>query len=117
MLDGVWAFLSQNDLRTDGHNVMVYRNDVPRLDFAVGVQVSGSFEAAGAVVPSALPVGPAAHTVHWGDYARLGDAHDSVLSWCRANGQVTTGVRWEVYGDWDYDSSKVQTDVYWLLRV
>jgi effector-binding domain-containing protein len=116
MLDGVWAFLGRNDLRTDGHNVMVYRNDVPQLDFEVGVQVARSFGAAGAVVPSALPAGRAAHTVHWGDYADLGDAHDSVLIWCRANGQVTTSVRWEVYGDWDDDPSKVQTDVYWLLQ-
>ena len=116
MLDRVWAFLGQHDLRTDGHNVMVYRNDVPRLNFEVGVQVARSFEAAGAVVPSTLPAGHAAHTVHWGDYAGLGDAHDSVLRWCRANGQATTGVRWEVYGDWDDDPSKVQTDVYWLLE-
>jgi effector-binding domain-containing protein len=116
MLDGVWAFLGQNDLHTDGHNVMVYRDDIPQLDFEVGVQVTRFFEAAGAVRPSVLPAGRAAHTVHWGDYAGLGDAHESVLSWCLANGQVTTSVRWEVYGDWDADPSKLQTDVYWLLQ-
>jgi effector-binding domain-containing protein len=116
MLDGVWAFLRQDDLRADGHNVMVYRNDPPRLDFEVGVQVTRSFEPVGAVIPSALPAGRAAHAVHRGDYADLGGAHDSVLRWCRAHDEVTTGVRWEVYGDWDDDPSKVQTDVYWLLQ-
>lgn len=116
MLDGVWAFLRQDDLRADGHNVMVYRNDPPRLDFEVGVQVTRSFEPAGAVVPSVLPTGRAAHAVHRGGYDGLGGAHDSVLRWCRANDQVTTGVRWEVYGDWADDPSKVQTDVYWLLQ-
>src|SRR2546428_4654418 len=64
MLDGVWAFLGQNDLRTDGHNIMVYRNAVPNLEFEVGVQVARSFEPAGAVVPSSLPRGRAAHTIH-----------------------------------------------------
>jgi effector-binding domain-containing protein len=115
MLDSVWALLGQHDLRTDGHNVMVYRNDVPQLDFEVGVQVSRPFEAIGAVVPSTLPAGSAAHTAHRGDYGRLGDAHNSVLSWCRANNRVSTGVRWEVYGDWNDDPPRVQTDVYWLL--
>ena len=59
MLDGVWAFLRQNDLRTDGHNVMVYRNDVASLEFEVGVEVSRTFEPKGAVVPSRLPEGRA----------------------------------------------------------
>jgi hypothetical protein len=61
MLDGVWRFLRQGDLRTDGHNVMVYRGDVPNLEFEVGVEVSRTFDAAGAIVPSRLPEGRAAH--------------------------------------------------------
>jgi effector-binding domain-containing protein len=116
MLDGVWAFLRQNDLRTDGHNVMVYRNDVASLEFEVGVEVSRTFEPKGAVVPSRLPEGRAAHTTHVGDYAGLGDAHDAVIQWCRTHGHTLTGTRWEVYGDWDPDPEKVQTDVYWLLE-
>src|SRR5260370_40662345 len=68
MLDGVWAFLRQNDLRSEGHNIMVYRNNVPNLEFEVGVQVTRSFEPAGAVVPSDPPHGRAAHTTHVGAY-------------------------------------------------
>jgi effector-binding domain-containing protein len=116
MLDGVWAFLRQGDLRTDGHNVMVYRGDFPSLEFEVGVVVSGAFEATGPVVPSHLPAGRAAHTTHIGDYSGLGRAYDAVAHWCRANDVTASRTRWEVYGDWDPDPAKVQTDVYWLLQ-
>jgi len=116
LLDGVWAFLRHSDLRIDGHNVMVYRNNVPTLEFEVGVEVSGTFDAAGAVVPSQLPAGRAAHTLHTGDYSGLAAAHDSVVSWFRTTGHTTAGTRWEVYGDWDPDPSKLRTDVYWLLE-
>lgn len=115
LLDGVWAFLRRNDLRTDGHNVMVYRNNVPTLEFEVGVEVSRAFEADGAVVPSRLPEGRAAHAVHTGDYAGLAAAHDAVISWFRTSGHTMAGIRWEVYGDWDPDPDRVQTDVYWLV--
>src|SRR6202011_1731232 len=43
MLDKVWAFLREapQGVRKDGHNVMLYRDDIP--DVEVGVQVSGPF--------------------------------------------------------------------------
>ncbi len=116
MLDGVWAFLGQNDLRTDGHNIMVYRNDVPNLEFEVGVQVARTFEPHGAIVPSSLPQGRAVRTIHRGDYAGLGKAHDAVARWCRTKGHTPSGTRWEVYGDWDEDPANVETAVYWLLE-
>ena len=57
MLDGVWAFLRQSDLRKDGHNVMIYRNEVPNLEFEVGVEVSRTFEVRGAGSCVATPGG------------------------------------------------------------
>ena len=116
MLDAVWAFLGQTDLRTDGHNIMVYRKNVPELEFEVGVQVARTFEPVGAIVPSSLPRGRAAHTIHRGDYVGLGEAHDAIARWCRTNGHTPSGTRWEVYGDWDEDPAKVETAVYWLLE-
>src|ERR1700689_1400363 len=44
MLDQVWSFLRGDapaGLYQQGHNVMLYRDDVPHVE--VGVQVSGSF--------------------------------------------------------------------------
>jgi hypothetical protein len=94
LLDEVWAFLRATPgLRTDGHNVFLYRNDGRGVDFAVevGVQVTESFEAAGRVVPSRLPATEAATTVHTGAPAQIGAAHDAVRAWCSKQGRELTG--------------------------
>jgi effector-binding domain-containing protein len=83
----------------------------------VGVQVARTFEPAGSVVPSKLPGGRAAHTIHAGDYAALGEAHDAIARWCRVTQQAPSGTRWEIYGDWNEDPAKLQTDVYWSLEI
>jgi effector-binding domain-containing protein len=118
MLDDVWAFLGATPgLRTDGHNVMLYRSDVPEAEVAVevGVQVTGSFEAAGRVVPSALPAAEAATTVHTGTPAEIGAAHSAVRAWCYAQHRALTGVSWEIYGDPDPQTGHFDVTVYWQL--
>jgi effector-binding domain-containing protein len=113
MLDEVYAFLRQGGVAQKGHNVMLYRDDVPNVE--VGVEVTGPFPASGRVVPSVLPAGAAAMTVHRGPYAGLDRAHRAVRDWCGAHGHVLSGLRWEVYGDWHEDPAELETEVYWLL--
>ena len=118
LLDEVWAFLSDRPgLRTDGHNVMLYRCDEPGVELAVevGVQVTGSFDAVGRVVPSNLPAGEAATTLHKGPPREIGAAHDAVNAWCSAQGRELTGLSWEVYGDPDHETGHFDVAVYWQL--
>jgi effector-binding domain-containing protein len=118
MLDEVWHFLAETpSLLTEGHNVMLYSNDVSDAEFAVevGVQVSGSFEAAGRVVSSTLPSTEVARTVHSGRTAEIGGAHDAVRAWCLAERRELTGVRWEIYGDPDPQTGHFVVEVYWQL--
>lgn len=118
LLDDVWAFLRATPgLRADGHNVMVYRNGLPGVELAVevGVQVTRSFEAAGRAVPSTLPAGEAATTVHTGAPAEIGAAHDAVRAWCSSHGRRLTGVSWEIYGDPDRQTGHFDVAVYWQL--
>ena len=118
LLDDVWAFLRATPgLRADGRNVMLYRNGQAEGEVAVevGVQVTRSFEAAGRVVPSTLPAGEAAATVHGGTPAEIGAAHDAVLAWCAAQRRELTGVRWEIYGDPDPQTGHFDVAVYWQL--
>jgi effector-binding domain-containing protein len=114
LLDDVYAFLATSEVRQEGHNVMLFLDDVPNVE--VGVEVSGAFTPAGRVVPSVLPAGEVAVTVHRGPYERLDDAHRAVREWCAANGRVPAGPRWEVYGDWHDDPARLETEVYYLLR-
>jgi effector-binding domain-containing protein len=118
LLDEVWAFLgSKPGLRAQGHNVMLYRNSLPDVEVAVevGVQVTESFEATGRVVPSALPAGEAATTVHKGTPSEIGAAHDAVPAWCSAQHRELTGVSWEIYGDPDPQTGHFDVAVYWQL--
>jgi effector-binding domain-containing protein len=112
--DDVWAFLRSNEgLRTDGHNVILYLDGQPRAE--VGVIVTEGFPDAGRVTASVLPRATVARTVHRGSYEHLADAHQAVHSWCSANGRAMTGVRWEIYGDWHEDESQLETEVAWVL--
>ena len=118
LLNDVWAFLRATPgLRADGHNVMMYRDGPARGEVAVevGVQVTKSFAAAGRVVPSTLPAGEAAATVHTGTPSEIGAAHDAVVAWCSAQGRDLTGVRWEIYGDPDPRTGHFDVGVYWQL--
>ena len=52
LLDQVWANVRWGGTGPKGRNVMLYLDDVPHVE--VGVEVTGTFEPSGRVVPSAL---------------------------------------------------------------
>jgi effector-binding domain-containing protein len=116
MLDEVWGFLrgsAPEGLYQHGHNVMLYRDDVPNVE--VGVQVTGSFDPAGHVVASALPGGLVATATDTGPIARIGDTHRAVSEWSKANGYRLTGPRWEIYGDPDPSTGDFEVAVFWSV--
>ena len=113
LLDEVYAFVRSGGATQDGHNVMLYRDDVPNVE--VGVQVAGPFEPTGRVVPSLLPAGEVASTVHRGPYDALEEAHVALKAWCQSHRHALTKVRWEIYGDWHEDPADLETEVCYLL--
>jgi effector-binding domain-containing protein len=94
-------------------NVMLYADDVPTVE--VGVLVSGPFDGDGRVVASQLPGGQVARTVHRGDYAALGEAHDAVQRFATERGLELAGPRWEIYGHAQEDLADAETAIYYLL--
>ena len=116
MLDKVWSFLrgdAPQGLYQRGHNVMLCKDDIPNVE--IGVQVSGSFAPAGQVVPSALPGGLVATATHAGPVAKIGDTHQAVREWSKANGYQLAGPRWEIYGDPDPSTGDFDVQVFWSL--
>jgi effector-binding domain-containing protein len=116
MLDTVWSFLrgaAPPGLYRQGHNIMLYKDDVPNVE--VGVQVSRSFDPAGPVVASTLPGGLVATAAHSRPIAEIGDTHQAVREWSAANGYRLAGPRWEVYGDPDSSSGDFDVQVFWSL--
>ena len=114
MLDQVYACLGRHGSPRQGPNVMVYRDDIPKVE--VGVELVAPCLLAAPVVRSALPAGEAARIVHRGPYQDLGAAHGTVRQWCAAAGRDLAGPRWEIYGDWRDNPADLETEVYYLLR-
>jgi effector-binding domain-containing protein len=112
----VWRAVRAQQAKA-GRHVAVYWDDTIRLD--IGVELLGAFDEVGEVVRSATPGGLVARTVHFGPYTDLGAAHDAVHDWALRQGRTLAGPRWEIYGHWDpawnTDSSKIRTDVHYLL--
>ena len=116
MLDEVWGLLRQRpDLWAGGHNVMVYASRPgggARLVEA-GVQVTGPFGPVGRVHPSSLPGTQTATTV--GPLSDIGAVHDAVQAWSVGEARRLTGSFWEVYGDPDPETGRVDVTVHWEL--
>src|SRR5580693_8887587 len=73
MLDKVWRFLrgeAPEGLYKQGHNIMLYKDDVPNVE--VGVQVSCPFDPVGSVVASTLPGALVATATHRGPITEIG---------------------------------------------
>ena len=116
MLDKVWSFLRSDapeGLYRRGHNVMLYKDDVPNVE--IGVQVSGPFAPAGQVVASTLPGGLVATATHTGEIVKIGDTHKAVSEWSTANGYQLAGPRWEIYSDPDPSTGHFDVEVFWSL--
>jgi|SRR5215831_1607788 len=118
-LDLVWAFLRQNPgLRTDGHNIFLYHHPAKggsTLTVDFGVQVTRVFSKAGEVVATETPAGRVASALHVGPYERMGETHQAIQSWARANHTTLGDKSWEIYGDWTDDPSKLETQIEYLL--
>jgi hypothetical protein len=118
-LDKVWDYLRAHPgLRTDGHNVFVYRHDMDSggamsIDF--GVQVTRAFADGGGIRCVITPDGEVASTIHIGPYDGLKGAHEAVHARSAANSRRAGGWNWEIYGDWDADPQKIKTQILYLL--
>jgi len=117
LYDLVYESVHRGEIRPGGHNVILYRDRRPGTwDTEVGIQVASPFSDIGKIVCSRTPAGEVATCTHVGPYRELGLAHEALMDWCDREGLRRTGLRWEVYGDWTADESKLRTDVFHLLE-
>jgi DNA gyrase inhibitor GyrI len=85
------------------------------MDIDFGVQVVRPFDGEGEVICTETPAGEVAMTTHVGSYDKLGGAHEAIHSWGAANHRIFGGYSWEIYGDWNDDETKLETQVVYLL--
>jgi len=112
LLDEVWQAVRPRARLAPGRNVMLYKDDTPRVE--VGVEVERSFEPIGRVVCSSLPAGRVATTTHRGSFD-VGAAHAAVIEACDAMGLERLGPLWEIYGHWNEPGDE-EVEIYHLVR-
>ena len=113
LLGEVWATARTSAEIEPDRNVMLYRDDVPNVE--IGVEVATPFAAIGLVVPSSLPTGRVATTMHRGAYEEIGLAHRAIIDWCDHHGLQRAGARWEIYGHATEHTADQEVEVYYLL--
>jgi len=113
----VWQFIRAKTVQA-GRNVALYLSD--HVDLEAGAEALGPFAPEGEIIRSQLPGGRVAMTTHVGPYGQLGSAHRAVREWCERHGQALATPNWEIYAHWqeawNRDPSKIETQVYYLLR-
>jgi effector-binding domain-containing protein len=113
----VWSFIRSAGLPRPGRHVALYLDAQGSVE--VGAEVLEPFTGNDRVHCSQLPAGRVVTTIHFGPYAALSDAHAAIHKWCAENRRGCPGVSWELYGHWEEswnsDSSKIRTDVFYLL--
>jgi len=118
-LDLVWEFVRRQDgLWVGGHNCFLYHHAAHpdgAIDIDFGVQVLRPFRDEGEVGCTQTPAGEIAMTTHVGSYDKLCAAYDAIHSWRAATGRAFGPCSWEIYGDWNDDPSKLETQVVYLL--
>jgi effector-binding domain-containing protein len=112
LLDEVWTAVRTSAAITPGRNVMLYRDETPRVE--VGVEVAAPFAPIGRVVCSSLPAGRVVATIHRGSWD-LAAAYASLTAACEARGLVRAGPHWEVYGHWNGPGDE-EVEISYLVR-
>lgn len=114
----VWSFARSAGLPSPGRHVALYLGD-GQGSVEVGAEVVAPFAGNDRVQCSQLPAGHVATTVHFGSYARLGEAHQAIREWCAQHGHRLSNVSWEIYGhwqeSWNADPARIRTDIFYLL--
>ena len=77
--------------------------------------MAAAFKPVGDVYPSQTPAGPCLRTLHTGSYNGIRAATDAVIAFARDNALATTGLSWEVYGDWTEDEARLETWIHFQL--
>jgi effector-binding domain-containing protein len=91
--------LAQQDAGPAGPPFAQYAVRSDGFDVEAGFPTSAPVEPVGRVVPSLLPGGRAARTVHRGAYSEVAAAYDALAAWVTDDGYRPDGAPWECYLD------------------
>ncbi len=98
ILPKVWGYLEKSELEMVGPPFTRYHHiGEDRIELEGGIPVNRSLHNGEALNTEMLPAGDAVTTIHWGDYAGLGEAHAAIAKYLAENGKTVAGAPWEIY--------------------
>jgi len=116
LLDRVYAAVRAGKVVPSGHNIFIFRDGTSDgVTVEVGVEVASALAPIDGIVPVTTPAGEVAMSLHRGPYSGLGGAHGAVRGWCKEHGRPHANVWWEIYGDWQEDAARLETEVLYSL--
>jgi effector-binding domain-containing protein len=116
---GVWDLMKARNIKSTGHNVVVYWDEPGRdlmhspggIPVDIGAEITAPFGGDAELNCTSTPSGRFITMLHIGHYSRLDETYDAIYSYCRAEGLQTAGPYWEFYGHWNDDIDKLETSV------
>ncbi|UVI32621.1 GyrI-like domain-containing protein [Paenibacillus spongiae] len=114
LLDEVWREVRGKKLPHKGINHVLYDRD--RILFA-GVELHSTPDAGTVLARKDISFQHYAYWKHIGPYNQLGATHESMRQAIRASGRQHTYPYMEIYGHWDEDPYKLQTEILYPLQL
>ncbi|MEZ5961530.1 MAG: GyrI-like domain-containing protein [Hyphomonadaceae bacterium] len=114
----VKAFLADRPDLGSGRQVFLYHHPTQRdqpMEIDFGIEVTKTFDPAGAVNCVATPEGRVAVATHLGALNSLPHTHMAIHHWCVDNGHSIGGFSWETY-EWGSGPDPIRTIVRYILR-
>ena len=120
---GVWDLMKARNIKSTGHNVVVYRDEPGRdlmhspdgIPVDIGAEILEPFQSDDELVCAETPSGRFISAVHVGSYEALHTAYDTIFAAVRSQGLRLGGPYWEFYGHWNPDPEMLETTVSYSL--
>ena len=120
---GVWDLMKARNIKSTGHNVVVYRDEPGRdlmhspggIPVDIGAEILEPFVSDDELICTETPGGRFISVVHVGSYEGLHVAYDAISASVRNEGLKLGGPYWEFYGHWNPDPERLETTVSYSL--
>ncbi|HEX4825791.1 MAG TPA: GyrI-like domain-containing protein [Candidatus Polarisedimenticolaceae bacterium] len=113
LLDRVYVAVRAGQVVQPGQNLFIFRDGSDdEVTVEIGVEIASPLRAVDGIVSTTTLAGEVARTLHTGPYSGLRDAHQAVRRFIREHGRRHANVWWEVYGHWQNDPAKLETEVF-----
>jgi effector-binding domain-containing protein len=120
---GVWDLMKARNIKSTGHNVVVYHDEPGRdsmhspggIPVDIGAEILEPFHSDSELICTETPGGRFVSAVHVGPIDRLHEAYDTIHAAVQSEGYRLAGPYWEFYGHWTETPDAFETTVYYSI--